>query len=111
MKSAWRLALHLFSHLLLAPYNASPLHAVRCFHTMFIWLYSPCLEKLRFHKYKLVPFLKHISILRQSQNSKSGLKTQIWETLACFQKEQPHLPHTINNFECIHTHTQHIGCM
>lgn len=102
IKSAWRLALHLFPHLLSAPYSASQLnkkeligtlHAVLCFPMMFIWLYSTCLKKLCFHKHKPVPFLKHISILRHSHNSNPGLKAQIWKTLTCLQKEQPNLPH------------------
>lgn len=60
-----------------------------------------------------MPFLKHISILRHSHISKSGLKTWIWKTLTCFQEEQPDLPHTVNNTVCVcvytHRHTQHIG--
>lgn len=80
---------------------------------MFICLYSPCLKKLCFHKHKPVLFLKHIIIFRHSHNSKFGLKARIWETLTCFQKEQPNLPHTINNIVCIcvgaQIHTQHIG--
>lgn len=78
----------------------SPLHTVLCFHMMFIWLYSTCFKKLCFHKHKLVPFLNHISILRHSHNSKPGLKTQIWKTLTCLQKEQPNLPHI-----CVSAHT------